>query len=98
MVKKSLEKKEVPKEPKLRESWSPLKLCISLPVERKRDLLKKAWNNKWKKEKTQKPKEIEKIIKPNCLRVDIATTFLKSFSYRETKPAKNIVKTEKKET
>jgi hypothetical protein len=43
----------------------------------------------------QSPSDSEYIIIPSCLRVDIATTFLKSPSRQATNPATNIVITPK---
>jgi len=47
------------------------------------------------KERIQTPADKINIIIPNCLRVDIATIFLKSLSITAQRPASSIVKTKK---
>jgi hypothetical protein len=49
------------------------------------------------KDRTHKPIDKTNIIIPNCLRVDMATIFLKSFSKIAQRPDKTIVERNKKE-
>ena len=60
-------------------------------MDRKRQLLKKAWKVICNKHITHILHEIVNTINPSCLRVDIATTFLKSISYMAHIPAIVIV-------
>jgi len=91
---RSLDRNENPIEPNSRDSCDPSSVCIILPVDRNNLLLKKAWNKVCIKEIIQYPKEIAKIMNPSCLRVDMATTFLKSNSFTAHIPPINIVITE----
>lgn len=56
----------------------------------KRDL-KKAWQIIWKKHNFKNPNETKKKSIPNWLKVDMATTFLKSISKFAKPPPNNIV-------
>jgi hypothetical protein len=64
-----------------------------LPTDIKRRALKNAWVKRWKKAISKRPKPIVVIISPNWLRVDRATIFFMSNSYKALAPAMTIVAT-----
>lgn len=57
----------------------------------KRDL-NNAWDKRWKYERSTLPNEKAKQIKPRCLKVERATSFFKSGSNKEHRPAYKEVK------
>ena len=63
------------------------KLIIISPIVINNKDLKRAWTNKWKKLKDNKPEEKANPINPKCLKVDNAISFFRSVSQIEFKPA-----------
>lgn len=68
-------------------SWEWFKTVIISPIAINKTDLKRAWDNKWKKERKERPKEKDIKIKPRWLKVESAIIFFRSFSKREDRPA-----------
>lgn len=72
--------------PFLRLSCLPILILIINPHLKNNNALKIAWQTMWKNPHFNSIIEIQYIINPNCLKVDIAITFLKSISVHATNP------------
>lgn len=66
--------------PKFRKSCPLSILWIITPEIINKEALKRAWHNKWKKQKINSPKLKEKTINPNWLKVENAIVFFISHS------------------
>lgn len=76
----------IPALPSIRMSWFP-KLDIKiLPAAKNNSALNNACAYKWNNESIGKPNPKQKTITPNCLKVDNATIFFKSFSKIAAEP------------
>jgi len=78
-----------------RESWLPCKHKIVLPVDRNIIDLKNEWSIICINVSFHIPSDRQKVIKPSCLRVDMATSFFKSVSTVAIKPDTSMVATPK---
>jgi hypothetical protein len=63
-------------------SWRSPQACITAPAPRKRQALKNAWVNTWKKPALKAPTPHARNMNPSWLTVEYASTFFSSFCTR----------------